>query len=433
MSGDMLLWLSFACLAFTCLASIGSRALRDFSRSELQEVCERNKRLERFSEILRSHETVALGIEMLGSIATAIFTGGIVAYTLTIGMGTETTQSGMAVVVTSVVAGAVLATFRVGMPWSLARLYAEPFLYHTWPFWRGLGIVAAPLKVGAKALDAVLHRLAGQEQVAPDEETIEEEIRTIVTEGHREGLLEEDAREMIEGIIELGDGDVSQIMTPRTDMHMIQADLDWDEMLVDVMQAGHTRIPVYDSNRDDIVGVLYVKDLLPELALKDDEPKQPIRELVRKPIYVPQTKAMDDLLEMFQQERTHIAIVLDEYGGVSGLVTIEDVLEEIVGDIVDEYDADVEEEILTLEDGAVEAMGRAHVDEINQAANLGIPEHDDYDTIGGFVFTELGHVPAVGEELLWNDTIRVIVIEATRRRIERVRIERVEPTAAESA
>ena len=122
---------------------------------------------------------------------------------------------------------------------------------------------------------------------------------------------------MIEGVIELGDADVAEIMTPRTDMHMVQVDLAWDELLADVTSAGHTRIPVYDTNRDDIIGVLYSKDLLPELAKPADDPRKPLRELIRKPLFVPETKAVDDLLSMFQQERTHIAIVLDEYGGVA--------------------------------------------------------------------------------------------------------------------
>jgi CBS domain containing-hemolysin-like protein len=136
---------------------------------------------------------------------------------------------------------------------------------------------------------------------------------------------------------------------------------------------------------------------------------------------------------MFQQTHTHIAVVLDEYGGVSGLVTIEDVLEEIVGEIVDEYDDDVEDEIKPLDDGVCEALGRAHVDEINEFLGIELPEDADYDTIGGFVFTELGRVPLAGEELVWQETVHVTVLEATRRRISRVRIERLKSESRESA
>ncbi|MCA9258087.1 MAG: HlyC/CorC family transporter, partial [Planctomycetales bacterium] len=215
------------------------------------------------------------------------------------------------------------------------------------------------------------------------------------------------------------------IMTPRTDMHMVQVDLPWDEVVADVIDSGHTRTPVYDSSRDDIVGILYSKDLLPELATGDMANRSSLRDLLRKPLFVPETKRVDDLLQMFQQVRTHIALVLDEYGGVAGLVTIEDVLEEIVGEIVDEYDPEHVEELQALEDGAYEALGRAHVDEINHELNIELPEDGDFDTIAGFVFTQLGRIPNVGEAVVWQDKVRVCVLEVTRRRIERVRIERL--------
>ncbi len=190
-----------------------------------------------------------------------------------------------------------------------------------------------------------------------DEESIEEEIRTIVSEGHREGLLEEEAREMIEGVIELGDAAVSHIMTPRTEIHMVQINTPWEEVVESVIESGHTRTPVYDKNRDDIAGILYSKDLLPELA-KSGEPVRTLTELLRKPLFVPETKPVDDLLKLFQKTRTHIAVVLDEYGGVSGLVTIEDVLEEIVGEIDDEYDQQSEIAIRKVGDDICEALGR---------------------------------------------------------------------------
>ena len=256
----------------------------------------------------------------------------------------------------------------------------------------------------------------------PDEESFEEDIRTIVSEGHREGLLEEDAREMIEGVIELGDADVSQIMTPRTDMLSIPASLSWEEMLEQVIDAGHTRIPVYGRNRDDILGILHAKDLLPELAREPGQRAEHWTKLLRQPVFVPETKPIDALLQELQHSRNHMVVVLDEYGGVSGLVTMEDVLEEIVGEIVDEYDPAHVEGVRELGPGVCEAMGRVHIDEINERLGLGLPEDADYDTIGGFVFNELGHIPTTGEDLVWQN-VRITVLDATRRRIERVRIE----------
>jgi CBS domain containing-hemolysin-like protein len=183
---------------------------------------------------------------------------------------------------------------------------------------------------------------------------------------------------------------------------------------------------VYDRTRDDIVGLLYSKDLLPELATGDPSSRTPLREIVRKPLFVPETKAVDDLLAMFQQLRMHIAVVLDEYGGVSGLVTIEDVLEEIVGEIDDEYDPETVADIHVVDDDTCEALGRAHIDEINAAMKLELPEDGDYDTIGGLVFSELGRVPQAGESIVWQEKVRISVLEATRRRIDRVRIERLQ-------
>ncbi|MEM1335694.1 MAG: hemolysin family protein, partial [Actinomycetota bacterium] len=353
MSQSLLFGISCASLVAVCLSAIGARALRVFSRADLQELCDKRDRLDRFGEIVRQHDATALGVELVGSLAGAAFA--VTGVFWSIGRAGEQTPS--ATIVFAVLGvGLAFASLRVAIPWAVSRVFAEPFLYYTWPLWRLVGGCAEPLRLLARLVDAVLHRLAGRETNGDDDDDFNEEIRSIVTEGHREGLLEEDAREMIEGVIELGDDDVASIMTPRTEMHMLHVDLAWDELLADATRMGHTRIPVHEASRDDIVGVLYVKDLIPELAKADPSQRRSVRELARKPIFVPETKPVDDLLTMFQQERTHIALVLDEYGGVAGLVTIEDVLEEIVGDIVDEYDHETEEEIRDAGDGVCEAL-----------------------------------------------------------------------------
>jgi CBS domain containing-hemolysin-like protein len=216
-------------------------------------------------------------------------------------------------------------------------------------------------------------------------------------------------------------------------MHMVRLDTPWEELLQDLIAAGHTRIPIFHKNRDDIVGILYSKDLLPELAKGPDQPRKPLAELLRKPLFVPESKPVDDLLELFQQSRTHIAVVLDEYGGVAGLVTIEDALEEIVGEIVDEYDKEVEDVIQKVDDNVCEALGRAHVDRINEEMSFHLPEDEDFDTIGGFVFAEFGRVPLAGESLTWQDAVRITVLDVSRRRINRVRLERIESASREIA
>lgn len=424
MNPDAYLWLAVASTIIGCFAAVGARTLREFSRHDLQEICQRWQDPNRFGDILRNHDHVALGIEMVVVLAATLL---VVAGSIWGGahFASAWPPAGWTLVAMVLALGALLVATIVCLPWSIARLGAARFLYYTWPFWWVLSRATTPLVWCTRVLDMLLHRIAGHTPQQPDEESFEEEIRTIVTEGHREGLLEEEAREMIEGVIELGDADVEHIMTPRTEMHVLQVNTAWEKMLDDVIAFGHTRIPIFDKNRDDIVGILYIKDLLQEFAKGPGEPRRPLKELLRKPLFVPESKAVDDLLQMFQKSRTHIAVVLDEYGGVSGLVTIEDVLEEIVGEIVDEYDKEVEEEICKIDEDVCEALGRAHVDQINEAMAFDLPESEDFDTIGGFVFAEFGRVPMVGESLTWRNSVRVTVLDATRRRINRVRLERM--------
>jgi CBS domain containing-hemolysin-like protein len=415
------------------IASLAARSLREFSRRELEELCERRQRMDRFEDILHHHDRMALAAEMFTVFLLACsLVCGTVWYWTYFSIATDP-NSGWELAALNLAACLAFVITVVWLPWSIARVAAAGFLYYTWPAWSILGRVFYPLLWCARAIDMVLHRLTGRKNAVPDEETLEEEIRTIVSEGHREGLIEEDAREMIEGVIELGDAVVSHIMTPRTEMHMIQASAAWDEVVEKVIESGHTRVPVYDKTRDDVIGILYSKDLLPELAKGPDEPRRPLSGLLRKPLFVPETKAVDDLLQWFQKSRTHIAVVLDEYGGVSGLVTIEDVLEEIVGEIDDEYDQASEDKIRKFDDDVCEAIGSAHIDEINDIMGFELPEDEDFDTIGGFVFAEFGRVPSVGESITWQDSVRVTVLEASRRRVNRVRLERVRKESLEIA
>lgn len=421
MTAALMFWFAVAAMLVTCFAAIGTRSLTGFSRHDLEEVCRRRKTPDRLGEILKQHDRIALAAETYQVLGTA---GAVAAtiYWAILRFHNGALPDGGHILTAMGACFGVLLVVEIWIPWTVARLWAEPFLFHTWPLWRFASYLAAPFVFGARFIDTVFHRLANRTPEAPDEESFEDEIRTIVTEGHREGVIEEDARGMIEGVIELSDVVVSEIMTPRTDMISMPRSLTWQEALDFVVKVGHTRIPVHEKTRDDIVGVLYAKDLLPELAKGPDLPRVPWTSLLRDPNFVPETKPVDVLLQEFQRDRTHMVVVLDEYGGVSGLVTMEDVLEEIVGEIVDEYDTDLVDGIRQIDDHSAEVQGKVHIDEINERLELSLPEDGDFDTIAGYVFTELGHVPVEGEELT-RQNVRFTVIQATRRRIERVRIE----------
>ncbi len=431
MTPETTFWLAAAGLAVTCLAAIGARSLVEFGPHELKEECRRHGAPDRLGQILRGHDHVALAAETLQVLGTATFVGAYCFWTWARPHGEG--PPNLPLLISSLAGGALaLLAAEIWIPWAVVRLWAEPFLFHTWPAWHALYYLLYPLVLAARFADTVAHRVAGRTPEEPNEESFEEDIRAIVSEGHREGLLEEDAREMIEGVIELADADVSEIMTPRTDMVTLQKSLTWDELLEFIAHSAHSRIPVVDKSRDDIVGLLVTKDLLPELAKGPDAPRQSWTELLREPFFVPETKPIDALLQEFQRTHSHLAVVLDEYGGVSGLVTMEDVLEEIVGEIADEYDPDLVEGIHMLDDGVCEVLGRVHIDEINQRLDLNLPDDGDFDTIGGLVFSELGHIPAPGEELVQGN-VRITVVDVTRRRIERVRIEVLDYPRQESA
>ena len=424
-------WLGAVGLVATCVAAIAVRSLAEFSRHELEDICRRRRSLDRLGQIIKRYEQVALGAQTLQVLASALAVASIMLWVHK-GLFSDATSAWYHLGLLLGAGVPLLLAVEIWIPWAVARLWAEPFLYFTWPFWRVVSVGLAPLALGARFVDTFLHRLLGRIPEVPDEESFEDEIRTIVTEGHREGLLEEDAREMIEGVIELSDVVVSEIMTPRTDMVSIPLSFSWGETLEFVIKAGHTRIPACDQNLDDIVGILYVKDLLSELAKGASPPVTPWSSLLREPHFIPESKPVDVLLQEFQRDRQHMVVVLDEYGGVSGLVTMEDVLEEIVGEIVDEYDKDLVDGILRVDDRTTDILGRVHIDEINDRLDLDLPDDGDFDTIAGFVFTELGRIPTIGEELI-RENVRVIVTEATRRRIERVRLEILDPGKRETA
>lgn len=241
-------------------------------------------------------------------------------------------------------------------------------------------------------------------------------------------VVEEDEAEMIRGVVEFGETVVREVMTPRRDMIAVPVDIGLEALLDLVAAEAHSRIPVYEGTIDSVVGVLLVKDLLPIVRNGVAPESFDVRAVMRDAYFVPDTKPVDDLLAEFRQTSVHLAIVLDEFGGTYGLATMEDLLEEIVGDINDEYDV-VEPPFMVLEGGDVLIEGAAAVSEVNQRWGLALPE-DDFDTLGGFVFGALGRVPDLGDvvPVAGEGGPMELHVEATDdRRVTRVRLARPAP------
>jgi CBS domain containing-hemolysin-like protein len=423
MNPSLPFWTALAALLVTCVAATGAESLRGFSRRRLDELCRRRSRPTLLAEVIEGRHDVLLAAETLQVLGTAVVVASVL-FWIWQWQGPNRVPDGGLWAASAIAGGLGLLAVEVWLPSAVARIWAEDVVYSTWGLWKLSARILIPLVLVGRGVEAVLERLSGRERDDAIDDPYEEEIRTIVSAGHRKGRFEEDARDMIEGVIDLADADVAKIMTPRTDMATLAYEVGWDEMLAFVNDAKHTRIPVYRQNRDDIVGILYAKDLLAEMARPDGE-RRPWTAILRKPYFVPATKPVDALLTDFQMTRGHMAIVLDEYGGVCGVVTIEDVLEEIVGEIIDEYDEDLVEGIRTIDARTSDVLGRVHIHELNERLGLSLSEEEDYDTIGGFVFSTLGKIPTAGESMEV-DQIRLTVLEASARRVERVRIERLD-------
>lgn len=250
----------------------------------------------------------------------------------------------------------------------------------------------------------------------------EEEIKTLVDAGQEEGVIEEDEKAMIYSIFAFGDTSVREVMIPRIDMVAIENDTPLDQALQVIVNAGHSRIPVYQDSLDNIQGILYAKDFL-EWWLEDVRDR-PLKTLLRPAYFVPESKMLDDLLAELQQRKVHIAIVVDEYGGTAGLVTIEDILEEIVGEIQDEYDSE-EDAFQVLGEDKYIFNARIDLDDLNNMLDIDLPTEQG-DTLGGFIYSQLGKVPGVGEFILF-DGYAFEVVNVVNRRIKKVRVSRLSP------
>ncbi|MCI8687292.1 MAG: HlyC/CorC family transporter [Lawsonibacter sp.] len=254
----------------------------------------------------------------------------------------------------------------------------------------------------------------------------------MVEEGEESGAIQSNEKEFIENVFEFDNTTAKDVMVHRTDMVSLPADASEDEILAAIRQSGLSRFPVYGSDIDDIVGILSTRDYL--LNFREEEPRS-LGELLRPAYFVPETVAADVLFRDMQGKKTHLALVVDEYGGTSGLVTLEDLLEELVGNIYDEFDPQEEQEIIALDDGRWRVSGSADLEELAEAMGFQLPEDEeiDYDTLGGLVFSQLSVIPEDGSRPLVEALgLRIQVEELCDRRVEWALVEKLPPVPEEA-
>ncbi len=406
----LLLWTVLAVLFGTCAISV-----RAASRTRLMAILQsrgKGRHAKEFFINQRSYARAALICHILSAMLFVI--------TLSRFMGpTDPWYLGFAAVLGSCLGWLLL--FGVGIPVGWARYAGDEFIARALLPLGAVRRVLGPLLMIVAGVDEVVRRLAGAPDDTQDAEQIEREIMDIISLGETSGAVDASERVMIKSVMELDKTDVGEIMTPRTDMSAIEVASDFPAVIELVRSCGHSRIPVFEATLDHVIGILYAKDLV-----KVEDPTTfSSRRSMRPPYFVPETKDLSSLLREFQANRVHIAIVLDEYGGTAGLVTIEDILEELVGEIADEHDeAPPAPPIAPIDERVADVDARVRVEELNEALHLSLPKGDFYDTVGGYVFSKLGRIPSAGESFLDGD-VRIEILQARERAIDRIRVHRV--------
>jgi CBS domain containing-hemolysin-like protein len=420
-------------LVLTLLASALTLSLRQFSRFRLAELLKSRDQEDRFDRLI---EDRAMFILTTSTVRMACNLGIMLilvrAFEARLRSVPPEDAAGTYALI-FLISGALILVFSVAIPNAWARHGAEALIAPCIPMLHALRIALSPVVVFLHLFDGLVRRILGapKEDEVSDADVLEREILNMVSEGERTGAVDVGEKEMIESVIELRDRQVVSIMTPRTEIIGIPADATYEDVRQTVIREGHSRMPVFEETIDNILGMLYVKDLL-----RVESPETfDVREIMRKVPFVPETKSLRDLLREFQEQKVHIAIVADEYGGTAGIVTIEDILEELVGEIVDEYEVHEPEPIQRIDERTVDVDARVGVTELNDAIGLRLPEDAEYDTVGGFVFSHLGRIPEPGYSFE-HDAVRITILEAEERRVVRLRVARIlapsEPTAAES-
>jgi putative hemolysin len=328
--------------------------------------------------------------------------------------------------VAPIVTSLVVLVFVEIIPKTVAIHTSEASALRYAPWVRRLTSLLAPVVVLLRRITDAVIRLRGI-QVRTGPFVTEEELVSLVTLSEQQGVIEEDEKEMIHGVIGFEETLVREVMVPRVDISAVPVDVSLQRAIEIAVEDGHSRLPLYGESLDHIIGILYVKDMLK--AISKGQQECPLRELARPPLEVPETKHLGDLFREFQTKKVHLAIVIDESGGTAGLVTIEDLIEEIVGEIHDEYDKPGEEPgIGQVSDHEWIVDARINLDDLEDELHLGL-DSEEYDTLNGFILDQLGALPSVGSQVPIDGRAQLTVLSTTGRRADKVRIVKESPAA----
>ena len=434
MSSFDAVYLATAGIIGAIAGAFGGHLLSSFNGRYLESYCRLRRKPIRFGQILDMQENgfnACTYLFLIGTTVALVFgTAWVLTYVPTVGLQQRmgegepmATLPTYTIFVFVVATAACLMGIRNWLPQLVIQDRASKVLFHTWPLWRLITNASIPLQTLEAFFAWLGHRLG--DVIADEdfeEESLEDEIRTMVTAGERDGLMQKGMRDMIQGVMNLDETPVQNIMTHRSQVDALDINMPWPEMIRAVTTYERTRLPVYENSLDNIIGILLVKDLLKFLNSDESSDQIDIRPLLRNSWKVPGTRPNYELLRDFLQSRSHMAIVIDDFHEVIGVVTIEDALEEIVGEISDEMDDEEGDELVVDEAShQAEANGRVSIEKFNQRTGWDLPESDDYETLAGLLITRLGSIPREGTAVQVGG-ISITVRSATDRQIQLLRL-----------
>ena len=417
---DAVFFLILAACLLGCTAAACHAALKTFSRRRLTEMLEEAGKPRLAERLIDQLDALLLMTGVVRTAAGIVIAFGVLYEVKLIGWFDETQLAYYAVAFA--IAALLLSVFIVAIPVSWARYGRESLLCYAAPTLLVLATAFAPVAALLHLFDPLVRRISGVDLINGEDNDLSDDVLDAIEQHDDADEIDQTQRDMVEDIIELGDRSAAEIMTPRTDIEGIEVDASLMDVRKAVLDFGHSRIPVYEESLDQIVGILYVRDLVRFVGGDEDFH---LRQLLRDPFLVPESKPALDLLAEFKQLKVHMAIVVDEYGGTAGLITIEDILEEIVGEIQDEYEeGEVEPTITDVAEGVWELDARVEIPDLEDRLDIDLPEDRDYDTVGGLVIAGLGRIPEVGDAFDCEGH-RVTVTAAERTRVTKVRIEKL--------
>ena len=420
LSGDTVgirLVLVVVCLGLSAFFSSSETALTTVNLIRMRNLTDNGNKAACWVLKARKDQSKMLGAILIGNNVVNLSASAILTVLVTDVMGSEAVGAATGILTLLVL------LFGEVTPKTVATLDAEKNALRFAHLICVLMTILTPVIYIVNLLSGGVLRILGVDPDKPADSFTEDELRTIVEVGHEKGVIESEEKEMINNVFDLGDSVARDIMVPRIDMALVDVEASYEE-LMDIFRKDHyTRLPVYEDNTDNIIGIINMKDLI----LLEDRAHFSIRDYLRQPLFTFESKKLSELMIEMRKTSNNIVIVSNEYGATAGLITLEDILEEIVGDIRDEFDEDEEDELKELSDGEYMADGSMNLDDFNDRLGLDL-QSEDFDSLGGFMIDRLEHLPKEGEEVN-TDKVRLVVEKVNKNRISKVHIYVKKPLA----